>query len=140
MKVLVDTNVVMDVLLRRSPFYQDSFTIFQLVDLERINGCLSASSITDVFYLLSKDRHNSGEVYRIMDELIDLFSVIPVSETTISAALALRWKDFEDAVQYITAKENDITHIITRNKKDYENTDINCFSPAEFIIYSKETN
>jgi len=140
MKVLVDTNVVMDVLLRRSPFYQDSFTIFQLVDLERINGCLSASSITDVFYLLSKDRHNSGEVYRIMDELIDLFSVIPVSETTISAALALRWKDFEDAVQYITAKENDITHIITQNKKDYENTDINCFSPAEFIIYSKETN
>ena len=83
MKVLVDTNVVPDVLLRRSPFYQDSFTIFQFVDLERVYGCLSASSMTDIFYLLRKDRHNSGEVYQIMDELTGLFSVVPVSDTTI---------------------------------------------------------
>ncbi|MDR2718324.1 MAG: PIN domain-containing protein [Treponema sp.] len=133
MKVLVDTNVVLDVLLKRSPFYQDSFKIFQLVDQERIHGCLSASSITDIFYLLRKDRHNSGEVYRIMDELIALFSVIPVSETTIAAALALRWKDFEDAVQFMTARENSVTHIITRNKADYEISDIPCVSPVEFI-------
>jgi len=105
MKVLVDTNVVLDVLLKRTQFYQDSFKIFQLVDQEHIYGCLSAASITDIFYFLRKDRHNPGEAYRIMDELIDLFSVVPVSETTINGALALRWKDFEDAVQFMTAKE-----------------------------------
>jgi len=132
MNVLVDTNVVLDVLLKRSPFYQDSFKIFQLIDQERIHGCLSASSITDIFYLLRKDQHNYGEVYRIMEELTSLFSVVPVSETTIADALALRWKDFEDAVQYMAAKENSITHIITRNKADYETIDINCISPAEF--------
>ena len=134
MKVLVDTNVVLDVLLKRSPFYQDSFKIFQLVDQERIYGCLSASSITDIFYLLSKDRHNSEEVYQIMYDLTALFSVIPVSEKTISDALALRWKDFEDAVQYMTARENDVNQIITRNKADYEICDIPCVSPSEFII------
>jgi len=132
MKVLVDTNVVLDVLLKRSPFYQDSFKIFQLADQERINGCLSASSITDIFYLLRKDRHNPAEVYQIMDELTALFLVVPVSETTISGALALRWKDFEDAVQYVTARENGVTHIITRDKADYETCDIPCVSPVEF--------
>jgi predicted nucleic acid-binding protein len=73
MKVLVDTNVVLDVLLKRSPFYQDSFKIFQLIDQECICECLTASSMTDIFYLLNKDRHNSGETYRIMDELINFF-------------------------------------------------------------------
>jgi predicted nucleic acid-binding protein len=132
MKVLIDTNVVMDVLLMRSPFFQDSFKIFQFIDQERIHGCLSASSITDIFYLLRKDRHNHGEVYQIMDELTDLFSVVPVSETIIAGALALRWKDFEDAVQYMTAKENGIAYIITRNKADYETADIPCVNPVEF--------
>jgi predicted nucleic acid-binding protein len=132
MKVLLDTNIVLDVLLKRFPFYQDSFKIFQLVDQERIHGCLSASSITDIFYLLRKDRHNPGEVYQIMDELTAFFSVIPVSETTISGALALRWKDFEDAVQFMTARENGVTHIITRNKADYETCNIPCVSPVEF--------
>jgi len=139
MNVLVDTNVVLDVLLKRSPFYQDSFKIFQLADQELIKGCLSASSITDIFYLLSKDRNNSGEVYQIMEELTDLFSVVQVSETTIDNALSLRWKDFEDAVQYSAAKENGITHIITRNKTDYEVSDILCVSPVEFTVKIDET-
>jgi predicted nucleic acid-binding protein len=133
MIVLVDTNVVLDVLLKRTHFYQNSFKIFQLIDQERIHGCLSASSITDIFYLLRKDQHNFGEVYRTMEELTALFSVVPVSETTIANALALRWKDFEDAVQYIAAKENSIAYIITRNKADYETIDIHCMSPTELL-------
>ena len=74
-----------------------------------------------------------------MDEITALFSIAHVSDTTISSALALRWKDFEDAVQYIVAKENGVTHIITRNKKDYESIDIPCISPTDFIVYFKET-
>jgi predicted nucleic acid-binding protein len=132
MKVLVDTNIVLDVLLERHPFSKDSFVIFQLANLKRISGFLSAASITDIFYLVRKQRRNSEEVYRMIDKLTELFSVIPVSETTISGALALRWKDFEDAVQYMAAKENGITHIITRNKADYETDDIPCVSPVEF--------
>jgi predicted nucleic acid-binding protein len=71
-----------------------------------------------------------------MDELTALFSVVPVSETTIACALALRWKDFEDAVQYMAARENGITHIITRNKADYDTFDIHCMSPTEFSTYT----
>jgi len=52
MNVLLDTNVILDVFLERHPFYKDSFVIFQLVDQNRITGHLSATSMTDIFYLL----------------------------------------------------------------------------------------
>ena len=137
MKIFVDTNVVLDVLLKQEPFYQDSFEIFQLADEKRISGCLSSASITDIFYLLRKKLHNAAGIYSIMDDLVSLFSVAAVSDLTISSALSLRWKDFEDAVQFTAAKENNVEYIITRNKADFESTDIPCMSPAEFITFIK---
>jgi predicted nucleic acid-binding protein len=61
-----------------------------------------------------------------------------MTETSVAAASALRWKDFEDAVQYIAAKESKVDFIITRNKEDFETADIPCISPTEFIAYLKE--
>ena len=138
MKILVDTNVVLDVLLKQEPFYQDSFVIFRLADNGNIDGILAAVSMTNVFFLLRKAKRDSAEVYRLMDELTAIFTVAPVNETTVASALALRWKDFEDAVQFITAKENGADFIITRNKKDFITSDIPCMSPTEFIAYLKE--
>jgi predicted nucleic acid-binding protein len=138
MKVLVDTNVVVDVLLKQEPFYRDSFVIFQLADTGNINGVLAAVSMTNVFYLLRKAKKDSAEVYRLMDDLTALFTVAPVNETTIANALALRWKDFEDAVQFITAQENEADFIITRNLDDYKASDIPCMSPTAFIAYLKD--
>jgi len=133
MKALIDTNVVLDVLLERHPFYDDSFAVFQLVDLERIKGYLSAASITDIFYFVRKKWRDIEEVYRIMDELTTLFSVALVSETTIANALALRWKDFEDAVQYIAATEISIDYIVTRNTQDFSSSHIPAVTPEQFI-------
>ena len=138
MKVLVDTNIVLDVLLKQAPFYNDSFVIFQLVDNKRISGVLAAVSLTNIFYLLRKAKMNSDEVYQIMDKLVALFTVAPIVETTVASALALRWKDFEDAVQFITAKESKVEFIITRNKADYKTSEIPCMTPTEFIAYFKE--
>jgi len=135
MKVFVDTNVVLDVFLERHPFYDDSFVIFQLANLKRIKGYLSAASITDIFYFVRKQRRNSEDVYRMMDKLTTLFSVAPVSEKTIADALALRWKDFEDAVQYMAATESGVDYIVTRNAADYEMSGVPCMSPADFIAY-----
>ena len=73
-----------------------------------------------------------------MDDICGIFTAASVSETTISNALALRWKDFEDAVQFITAKESEVDFIITRNKADYKASDIPCMTPTEFITYLKE--
>ena len=85
--------------------------------------------------MLRKFHHGSTNVYPIMDDLAVFFSIVPVFDTTIVNALALRWNDFEDAVQFMVAKENGITHIVTRNEADYKSTDIQCLSPAGFIAY-----
>ena len=138
MKVLVDTNVVLDVLLKQVPFYKDSFVIFQLADNRNINGVLAAISMTNIFFLLRKAKKDSAEVYQLMNELTAIFAVAPINEITVTNALALRWKDFEDAVQFITAKENGADFIITRNKDDFKTSDIPCMSPTEFIAYLKE--
>jgi predicted nucleic acid-binding protein len=138
MKVLIDTNVALDVLLKQVPFYNDSFVIFQLADSKRISGVLAAVSLTNIFYLLRKATISTAEVYQIMDKLTALFNVAPIVETTIAGALALRWKDFEDAVQFIAAKESKADFIITRNKADYKTSEIPCMTPTEFIAHLKE--
>jgi predicted nucleic acid-binding protein len=124
--------------MERHPFSRDSFAIFKLANLKRVSGFLSAASITDIFYLVRKQRRDSEEVYRMMERLTALFSVAPVSETTVATALALRWKDFEDAVQYAAATEIGVDCIVTRNAADYELSGIPCMRPADFIARFNE--
>ena len=138
MKVLVDTNVVLDVLLKREPFCKDSTVILYLAKGAVVNAFLAAVSMTNISYILQKYKKSTVEVYQELDKLNIIFTIAPVTETTISSALALRWKDFEDSIQFITAKENLIDFIITRNKADYKASDIPCINPTEFIALLKE--
>ena len=94
--------------------------------------------ITDIFYIAKKEIRDVESVYQAIEMLSDIFSVVPVTETTIANALALRWKDFEDAVQFVAAKESGVAYIITRNKTDYESSNIPCMDPTDFIAYFKE--
>jgi predicted nucleic acid-binding protein len=113
MKVLVDTNVILDVLLNRTAFLNNSREIFVLAEHRQISALISASAMTDIFYFVRKDCKDASAAYQIVNDLCGVFTVAPVFETTIIDALALRWKDFEDAVQYMTAKENGLDYIIT---------------------------
>ena len=138
MKILVDTNVVLDIVLNRQEFLSDSKAVFELAEEKHIIGCISAFAITDIFYFAKKHIQDIELVYQIIEKLNVLFQTAPVTDTTVSSALALRWKDFEDAVQFITAKENDADFIITRNKGDFKTSDISCMTPTEFIVYFKK--
>jgi predicted nucleic acid-binding protein len=138
MKVLVDTNVILDVLLHRVPFYEDSRAVYDLVERRQISGCVSSSAMTDIFYLLYKAHKNAHTVYSLMDDIARLFTIAPVLERTIRDALSLRWKDFEDAVQFTAAREIVAAYIITRNMTGYENAAIPCVSPAGFIAWFQE--
>ena len=134
MKVLVDTNVILDTLFHRAPFYDDSRALYTLVEQGRITGYVSSSAMTDIFYLANREFKNTGTVYSLMDDIARLFIIAPVLESTIKNALALRWKDFEDAVQYTVARENGIEQIITRNAADFETGEVLCVSPEDFLI------
>ena len=137
MKVLVDTNVILDTLFHRAPFYDDSRALYTLVEQGRITGYVSSSAMTDIFYLARKELKDTDVVYKIMDALAADFIIAPVLESTIKNALALRWKDFEDAVQYMVARENGIEQIITRNAADFETGKVPCVSPKDFLIKLK---
>ena len=76
-------------------------------------------------------------MYSLMDDLSTLFAIAPVSENTIKNAMALRWKDFEDAVQFMSAQGVNVEYIITRDKSDFESFEIPCLSPSEYIAQYK---
>jgi predicted nucleic acid-binding protein len=137
MKVLVDTNVILDVLFHRAAFFDHSRKIFELLEKNLMEACISASAFTDIFYLVKKEIKDTETVYQAVDALAALFTIVPVFESTIKNALALRWKDFEDAVQYSAAKENEVDCIVTRNKNDYTASDIPCVSPVDFPAFYK---
>jgi predicted nucleic acid-binding protein len=131
MNILVDTNVVLDVLLERPAFYADSLEVFKSSEAGKIAGWVSASAITDIFYIVRKDLKDADAAYALVEELAGVFSIALVSETTIINALELHWRDFEDAVQYATTRENNFDCIITRNPQDYENANIPVLLPSQ---------
>jgi len=133
MSILIDTNVLLDVMLCRNDFYPDSRAVFEIIETNEINAFVSAVSMTNIFYILRKFKQNIYDVYSLMDDLSALFAIAPVTENTIINAMALRWKDFEDAVQFMSAQGVNVEYIITRNKLDFESLEIPCLSPSEYI-------
>jgi len=133
MSIFIDTNVLLDVMLRRDEFYSDSLAVFDIVETNDINAFVSAISMTNIFYILKKFKKNINDVYSLMDDLSALFNIAPVTENIIANAAALRWKDFENAVQFVSAQEINAKYIITRNKTDFESFEIPCLSPSEYI-------
>jgi predicted nucleic acid-binding protein len=108
MKALIDTNVVLDVLLGREPFYASSLAIMRMIEEGKLTGYVSSFAITDIFYFVQKKFKETELVYNKIEKLSHVFVFAAITESTVKTALALRWKDFEDAVQYAAARELDI--------------------------------
>lgn len=133
MKVLFDTNVILDLLLNRQPFCEMSAKVIDLSATKVIEGYVSASAITDIYYLAYKTIRDKNKVCSLLDRLLQIVSVAGVSETEILAAIKSDWNDFEDAVQYFAAQNIEVSYIVTRNKKDYLAGDIAVAEPQEFF-------
>jgi predicted nucleic acid-binding protein len=140
MNIFVDTNVLLDVMLNRDNFYNDSRAVFDIIESNDINAFISAVSMTTIFYILRKFKRSITDAYSLMDDLTALFTIAPVTENTITNAMALRWKDFEDAVQCISAQEVNAKYIITRNKADFITFEIPCLSPSEYLAQFNNRN
>jgi len=134
MKVFIDTNLVLDVLAKRKPFYEKSSRIWEMTEKGELQGYLSATSVTDIFYILKKQL-GTERPYGILDQLLMVFEVVAVSKVDIRKALKLGLKDFEDALQLICAKKIKASFLITRNKKDFrEAKGIEIIDPDAFLI------
>lgn len=133
MKLLIDTNIVLDVLLKREPFYQDAVKVMNMAQYDDVQEYISASAVTDIYYIAYKQIKDRTLVLDLIKRLLMVVSVAAVSEQEIRNALETGWKDFEDAVQYSVALLNEMEGLITRNPKDYEETDIKIWSPEQIL-------
>ena len=124
MKLLIDTNVVLDVLLRREPFSKTAAEVLNLTQRDDVREYVSASAITDIYYIANKQMKDRDAVRDLLKRLLMIVSVAAVSEWEIQNALNLAWGDFEDSVQYSVALLNEMDGIVTRNPSDYQEANI----------------
>ena len=135
MRILIDTNVILDVLLKRSPFYETAIEVLKLSARDDIQEFVSA--ITDIYYIAYKNLRDKAAVRELLKKLLLIVSVAGVSEEEIQKALELEWNDFEDSVQYSVAALNEMDGIITRNVKDYSSAEMQVWEPAQFLEKTK---
>ena len=132
MKVLFDTNVVLDVLLDRKPHVDASLALMTQVEQKKIKGYLCANSVTTLDYLITKTLNRTQAKHTIKN-LLSLFSIAPVNESTLRIALDLDFSDFEDAVLYQSAIDAGINAIVTRNGRYFKKAKLPIYSPQELL-------
>lgn len=132
MKLLIDTNVILDMVFQRKGC-DDSMRLFRKINDSGNAAYISASSVTDLFYIIRKELHDTEQTYTVMENIFKLVTVLSVTEKDIRDALEQRWKDFEDCVQYMTGKNSRVDFIITANRKDYEDDSLPVRTPVEWV-------
>ena len=134
MKVFIDTNIVLDLLLQRRHFLINAEKIFSLAYKGKIVLYFSAISFVSVTYYLGK--HTNKDIKAVLEDLCKIVKILPFNQRIIENTLHSNFKDIEDGYQYFTAKENNIRIMITRNVKDFLVDDISVVTPEEFLMIS----
>lgn len=133
MRMMIDTNIILDVLLKREPFYAQSKAVLDLCENKKILGFISASTATDIFYLIRKGLGSTDEAYKALGHILDIVKILTVTNNDVNDAFLAKAKDFEDCLLATCAKSNKCSGIITRNKKDFLEFDIAVYSPEEIL-------
>jgi predicted nucleic acid-binding protein len=132
MKILIDTNVILDLTLESQPFYNLAVNMFSIAAQQNMICYISASSVTDI-YFVTKKFADKKYADKTIENIFRGFDVVPVDKKLLEDAYKLNFHDFEDAVQHQCAVTCKADIIITRNKKDYKHSKIKVLTPIEFI-------
>ncbi len=130
MKILFDTNVVLDVLLDREPFSDLATKLFSRVEKKELMGFLGATTITTIYYLASK-LAGKKKADQEISKLLSLFQIAPVNKSVLDEAIKSKFSDFEDSVLHEAAKQIGAQGIVTRNPKDFKKATLSIYSPEE---------
>lgn len=131
--VLIDTNIILDFFVARQPFEKEAAEIFRLTYNKKIRSYISALSYANSYYYIKKltNRKTSIELLKNLKRIV---STINLDEDIIEAALNSEFNDFEDALQYYSAKSiSAMEIIITRNIKDFGKSNIPVYTPIQFL-------
>jgi predicted nucleic acid-binding protein len=131
-RVLFDLNVILDVLQRREPFHTMSARVLACAESGQVEGLVAAHSLTTLFYLVSRDQ-SADQARVILSELLRFLSVAAVDGPVIEQALNLPYRDFEDAVQMMSAVRAGAAYLVTRNTADFRTGPLPAIEPAELL-------
>lgn len=132
MKVLLDTNIILDYALERQPFWEVSEQIFLLLEQGRFEAYVSASTFSDLYYIIRKQRRHEWTL-TFLNRLVRLCQVATVDQAVVSMALTANFRHFEDAIQYSTAVINHLDAIATRNSQDFAEAALRIMAPDTLI-------
>ena len=138
MRILADTNVIIDALTSREPWNKSAEKIFLMAANQTIEMYITASSATDIYYIIRKYLHNTEATKTIMGKLFSLTGILEVRADDCIDALASSINDYEDAVVEKVAHRNDMDYIVTRNIKDYQAGDTKIILPDDFVKLVEE--
>lgn len=131
-KVFVDTDIILDLLASREPYYQYAAKLFSLADSGKLEICVSSLTFSNLNYILSK-QFSVAQARKKLLTFKTLVTVLSVNEKVVDLALNSDFKDFEDALQYFTATEFKVTTLLTRNLKDFKKAEIAVLSAEQYL-------
>ena len=130
--IFVDTNVVIDLLAKREPFYREAQDLFTLSDKKEIQLFISSLTFANAYYSIVR-HHKEVDAKKYLSKFKVLVTILSLEDKAIELTLASDFKDFEDGLQYYIAIDNEADCIITRNKKDFTNSKIPVMTAGEYI-------
>jgi predicted nucleic acid-binding protein len=131
-KILIDTNIVLDLLLEREPFIENAIALFKQIEQGNLEGYVAATTITNIFYIIRKTEGREVALAAI-DRLLVGLQFCAVNRQTIEIALSFGLKDFEDSIQLACATLDRLNAVVTRDRKDFIGSPVPVYSPTELL-------
>jgi predicted nucleic acid-binding protein len=137
-RIFIDTDIILDLIQKRTPFYNDAVRLFSLIEGKQIAGHVSPLIFANLYYILRKADSKMFAIQTLV-RLKALVSVLTIDEKIIELALSSGFKDFEDAIQYYAALGANLKYLITRNKADYRESGIIVCTAREYLSIRSST-
>lgn len=132
MRILIDTNVILDVLCARPEFLKDSSTVWKYCEVGKVEGYVSALSLPNIVYILRKEL-TPERTKEIIDQLFLIFNIDDLRSDDLKKSAAMQTSDYEDALQMICASRIKADFIVTRNIRDFLQSPVPAVKPSEFL-------
>ncbi|MFT5906633.1 MAG: putative nucleic acid-binding protein [Cryomorphaceae bacterium] len=132
MNVFLDSNILLDVVLEREPFYEQSLLVMEWCIKNSSSTHIAWHTVTNCLYILRKDL-GTEQTIAVLSSLLEWVEIAPSSKTLAQQGLKNAGKYFEDTLQYLCAESAKCEYLITRNPKDFKNSTVSVYTPSEFI-------
>lgn len=140
MRVLIDTNIVLNFLLQREPFFQDAELLFQAIDEGQVVGYVTATTLTDIFYISRRHTRSVEQARQAVSETLTAMAICPVDRAVLESAFDSGLVDFEDAVQIFSAIAQGLEAIVTRDTEGFLSSLVPVLSVRELLQQARQQN